>query len=162
MKSLKESLFKAAAATMQDGDDYMGLSTFPAKTDFIRHSSLKGYRCTWLFPAIKNIYEKELKSYLASSRISNWILPKFNEIQGISVHVKKDGDKKYGIEVYLEGIDRGQFTDIGTILPHIFGYRDSIAKAKDAAYEFLCKIKNDEKFFKNVLHMGEIKERFDI
>lgn len=162
MKTLKESLLKSTVTTMQDGDDYIGLSTFPAKTDFKRHPMLKGYRCTWLFPAIKVIYEKELKSYLASLSFFKWILPKFDEIKGISVHVKKDGDKKYGIEVYLEGIERGQFTDIGTILPHVFGYRDSIAKAKEAAYEFLCNIKNDEKFFKNVLHMGEIKERFDI
>jgi hypothetical protein len=42
-------------------------------------------------------------------------------------------------------------TKIGGVIKDISGERETLAKAKDAAYEFLCLIKDDEKFFKDVL-----------
>ena len=162
MKSLKESLLKNVENTISAGNDYMGLSTFPSKKDFKRHNMLKGYRCAWICPAFKDIYEKELKSYLGSSTILSWVLPKYDEITGISVHVQKIADKVYRIDVYLEGVNRGNFTEIGLILPHVFGERDTMAKAKEAAYEFLCKIKDNEQFFKEVLKHGENKLKWII
>lgn len=166
MKTLKESLLNSTDNTLQAGDDYFGINTFPSKKDFKRNSIMKGYRCTWICPAIKDIYENELKSYLRnsirSSSISSWILQKYDEINGISVHVQKAADKIFRIEVYLEGIDRGSLTDAGVIMMHIFGERDTMAKAKDAAYEFLCKIKDNEQFFKEVLKHGENKLKWII
>lgn len=155
MKTLKESLLNSTNNTLQAGDEHFGKNTFPSKKDFKRHHMLKGYRCTWLFPAFKDIYEKELKAYLGSSTLTSWVLPKYDEITGISVHVQKLADKEFRIDVYLEGINRGQFTEIGLILPHLFGERDTMAKAKDAAYEFLCNIKDNEQFFKEALKHGE-------
>ena len=162
MKTLKESLLNTTDKTLQAGDEHFGKNTFPSKKDFKRHNMLKGYRCTWIFPAFKDIYEKELKAYLGSSTLVSCVLPKYDEITGISVHVQKIADKVYRIDVYLEGINRGQFTEIGLILPHIFGERDTMTKAKEAAYEFLCKIKDNDQFFKEALKHGENKLKWII
>lgn len=162
MKTLKESLLNSTDKTLQTGDEHLGINTFPSKKDFKRHNMLKGYRCIWICPAFKDIYEKELKSYLGSSNISSWVLSKYDEITGISVHVQKITDKVYRIDVYLEGINRGTFTEIGLILPRVFGERDTMTKAKDAAYEFLCNIKDNEHFFKECLKHCENKLKWII
>ena len=151
MKTLKESLLNSTDKTLQAGDEHFGINTFPSKKDFKRHNMLKGYRCTWIWPAFKDIYEKELKAYLNKGIGMSWLLPKYDEITGISVHVTKHGEGIFSIEVYLEGIDRGHFTEIGTVIKDIRGERPTLAKAKDAAYEFLCQIKDDVNFFKKVL-----------
>jgi hypothetical protein len=151
MRSLKESLLDNTENTLKAGDDYLGINSFPKKKDFKSHSVMKGSRCTWLCPAFKNIYEKELKEYLNKAVGQSWLLPQYDEITGISVHVAKHGEGIFGIGVFLEGINRGTMTKIGVVIKDISGERETLAKAKDAAYEFLCLIKDDEKFFKDVL-----------
>lgn len=151
MKSLKESLLNNTENTLKTGDDYFGINSFPKKKDFKSHSLMKGSRCTWLCPAFKDIYEKELKEYLNKGIGQSWLLPQYDEITGISVHVAKQGDGIFGIGVFLEGINRGTMTKIGVVIKDINGERETLAKAKDAAYEFLCLIRDDEKFFKDVL-----------
>lgn len=165
MKTLKESLLNSTDKTLQAGDEYFGINTFPSKKDFKSHPILKGSRCTWYFPALKDIYEKELKAYLNKGtglswqdRRLSWILSQYNEITGISVHVKKVDQPSdeftvgmYHIFVYLEGIKRGSMTKIGVIIKDIEGERTTLAKAKEAGYEFLCQIKDDKNFFKKVL-----------
>lgn len=156
MKTLYESILNDTETTIQKGDAYFGSNTFPTKKDFKSHPILKGSRCAWLFPGFKIIYEKELKNYLSNAiGQSNW-LKQYDEITGISVHVKKEpaailDTGEFHIYVYLEGIKRGSLTAIGVIIKDIEGERNTLAKAKDAAYDFLCKIKDDENFFKNVL-----------
>lgn len=162
MKTLKESLLSDINDVLKSGDDYTGNNTFPKKTDFKKNALIKGVRCTWLFPGFKDIYRDELLSYFKSSTILNWISKQYDEIKGISVHVKKDADRMYSIEVYLEGVSRGSFTEAGILLPHIFGNRITLAQAKDAAYKFLCNIKNDEDIFKDVLFLGELKQKYTI
>lgn len=151
MKTLKESILNSTENILKNGDNHFGLNSFPSKNDFKSHSMLKGSRCTWLFPAFKDIYEKELKAYLNKGIGISWVLPKYDEITGISVHVTKHGEGIFGIDVYLEGINRGPMTKIGVIIKDIRGERPTLAKAKEAAYEFLCKIRDDVNFFKKVL-----------
>lgn len=160
MKTLKESILNSTENILKNGDNHFGLNSFPSKKDFKSHSILKGSRCTWLFPAFKDIYEKELKAYLNKGIGLSWILPQYDEITGISVHIKKVDQPSdeltltvgmYHIFVYLEGIQRGSMTKIGVIIKDIEGERPTLAKAKEAAYEFLCQIRDDEKFFKKVL-----------
>jgi hypothetical protein len=151
MKSLRESILKNAEDTLNAGDDYFGLNSFPKKKDFKSHSVMKGSRCTWLCPAFKDIYEKELKAYLNKGIGQSWILPQYDEITGISVHIAKHSEGIFGIGVYLEGINRGTMTKIGVIIKDIDGERPTLAKAKEAGYEFLCQIRDDADFFKTVL-----------
>jgi hypothetical protein len=151
MKTLKESLLDNTENTLKTGDDYLGITSFPKKKDFKSHSVMKGSRCTWLCPAFKDIYEKELKEYLNKAVGQSWLLPQYDEITGISVHVAKQGEGIFNIGVFLEGINRGTMTKIGVVIKDINGERETLAKAKDAAYEFLCLIRDDEKFFKDVL-----------
>lgn len=151
MRSLKESLLDNTENTLKAGDDYLGINSFPKKKDFKSHSVMKGSRCTWLCPAFKDIYEKELKEYLNKAVGQSWLLPQYDEITGISVHAAKHGEGIFGIGVFLEGINRGTMTKIGVVIKDISGERETLAKAKDAAYEFLCLIRDDEKFFKDVL-----------
>ena len=158
MKSLRESILDNAEDTLNAGDDYFGLNNFPSKKDFKSHSILKGSRCTWLFPGFKDIYEKELKAYLNKGLGQSWILSQYDDITGISVHVTKINRPTdeftvgmYHIFVYLEGIQRGSFTKIGIIIKDIDGERQTLAKAKEAGYEFLCQIRDDADFFKTVL-----------
>lgn len=157
MKTLRESILTDMNTTIDKGSEYMGLN-FPSKKDFKSHPILKGSRCTWYFPALKDIYEKELKAYLNKGIGLSWILSQYDEITGISVHVKKVDQPldeftvgMYHIFVYLEGIKRGSMTKIGVIIKDIEGERTTLAKAKEAGYEFLCQIKDDENFFKKVL-----------
>ena len=157
MKSLRESLLDEIDNTMKKGDDYMG-ADFPTKKDFKSHPILKGSRCTWIFPGFKDIYEKELKEYISKSISLPWLLPQYDEITGISVHIKKVDQQSedftvgmYHIFVYLEGIKRGSMTKIGVIIKDIEGERPTLAKAKEAGYEFLCNIRDDADFFKKVL-----------
>lgn len=161
MKTLKESILDDINNTLKAGDDYLGINSFPKKTDFKSHSIMKGSRCTWLCPAFKDIYEKELKAYLNKCVGQSWLLSQYNEITGISVHVVKHGEGIFGIGVFLEGINRGTMTKIGVVIKDINGERETLAKAKDAAYEFLCRIRDDENFFKDVLkHITNTSSRF--
>lgn len=156
MKTLKESILDDIDNIMKKGDDYMG-SDFPTKKDFKRHSILKGSRCTWIFPGFKDIYEKELKEYINKSISLSWLSSQYDEITGISVHVTQVAQPNeltvgmYHIFVYLEGIKRGSMTKIGVIIKDIQGERTTLAKAKEAGYEFLCNIRDDVDFFKKVL-----------
>ena len=150
MRTLKESILGDMNTTIDKGSEYMGLN-FPSKKDFKSHPILKGSRCTWHFPALKDIYEKELKAYLNKGIGLSWVLSKYDEITGISVHVTKHGEGIFSIDVYLEGINRGPMTKIGVIIRDIRGERPTFAKAKEAAYEFLCQIRDDVNFFKKIL-----------
>lgn len=170
MKTLYEGILADMDSTMNIGDSYIGLNNFPKKTDFKINPVLKGVRCTWLFPAFKNIYEKELKEYFEKSIGQSWLLQKYDEITGISVHIQKvtlnktelsTGD--FRIYVYIEGIERGSLTIVGTIIKDIEGERPTLAKAKEAAYNFLCQIRDDENFFKNILkNIVKIKNKYII
>ena len=162
MKTLKESLLSDIDTVLKLGDDYTGNNTFPKKTDFKKNALMKGSRYMWIFSAFKDIYRDELLSYFKSSTRLNWVLKQYDEIKGISVHVKKDANNVYSIEVYLEGVSRGSFTEAGILLPHIRGTRITLAQAKDAAYKFLCNIKNNEDIFKDALFLGELKQKYNI
>lgn len=158
MKTLYEGILADMDSTMNSGDSYIGLNSFPKKTDFKKNEYLKGVRCTWLFPAFKNIYEKELKAYFDSSIGQSYLLPRYDEITGISVHIQKVTSNKselstgdFKIYVYIEGISRGSLTVVGTIIKDIEGERPTLVKAKEAAYNFLCQVRDDENFFKNIL-----------
>ena len=122
---------------------------FPSIKDFKKHPKMTRKYIIW---PCKRLCAENLglieEYFRAQTMINFTIVKRLHEITGISLHVYINASGSYNIEMFFEGIDRGNFTEIGVVIPNIEG-RDyeSLAIAKKAAYDFLLQFKNDRTKF---------------